>query len=314
MYRLSLELEHHQDLLLKKNFGPNAPTTKILKEKVDMLFLSVHPMIANNRPVPPNIVYFHAPHLHERKKLPQDLKSFLDDTPEGVVYVSLGSNIYPTLLAEDLLGAFIGAFKNLPYKFLWKFNGDDVSGIPKNVKVSKWFPQQDLLNHPNLKVFVTQGGIQSTSEGIDAAVPLVGVPLCSEQWYTTQKYEDFGIGIRLNSLTMTANDLSQAIKTVYEDKRYKNNILKLRDIFRDQPESSIERVVWWTEYVLRHGGAKHLKCLAAHTTFSEYYMIDLIIGTLVGSILFIPLMIFIACLLLKKILLKKKKELKIKNK
>jgi hypothetical protein len=60
-----------QDELLKQNFGPEAPTTEQMKENVDMLFLSVHPMFVNNMPVPPNILYFHAPHLQPEKTLPE---------------------------------------------------------------------------------------------------------------------------------------------------------------------------------------------------------------------------------------------------
>jgi glucuronosyltransferase len=49
---------------------------------------------------------------------------------------------------------------------------------------------------------------------------------------------------------------------------------KLRDIFRDEREGPLERVIWWTEYVLRHGGAKHLRSSAANVSLTEYYMID----------------------------------------
>jgi hypothetical protein len=70
-YKASGHLEEYQNELLKKNFGPETPTISQLKNNVDMLFLSVHPMIGNNRPVPPNVIFFHAPHLLPIKDLPQ---------------------------------------------------------------------------------------------------------------------------------------------------------------------------------------------------------------------------------------------------
>ena len=47
--------------------------------------------------------------------------------------------------------------------------------------VSKWLPQNDLLAHPNLRVFVTHGGLLSLQEAIYHKTPLVGVPLVNDQ-------------------------------------------------------------------------------------------------------------------------------------
>lgn len=46
---------------------------------------------------------------------------------------------------------------------------------------------------------------------------------------------------------------------------------------KDQPQSPLERGVWWTEYVIRHGGAKHLQASAAHMHWTEYYAMDLVL-------------------------------------
>ena len=57
---------------------------------------------------------------------------------------------------------------------------------------------------------------------------------------------------------------------------YREHIVKLRKIMNDQPQSPLERAVWWTEYVLRHGGALHLRTPAADMTWAEYYELHLI--------------------------------------
>ena len=50
---------------------------------------------------------------------------------------------------------------------------DDLENQPSNVKISKWLPQADLLSHPNIKLFIMQGGQQSLEEAIDRTIPLV---------------------------------------------------------------------------------------------------------------------------------------------
>lgn len=62
-----------------------------------------------------------------------------------MIYVSLGSNVRPSMMDQDLLDAFLNAFEALSYDILWKFDGDQLTKLPKNVKIKKWFPQRDLL-------------------------------------------------------------------------------------------------------------------------------------------------------------------------
>lgn len=80
-----------------------------------------------------------------KKNLFQDLQAYLDNSTRGVIYVSLGTNVRPSMMHQDLLDAFLDAFEALPYDIMWKFDGDNLKRIPKNVRIQKWFPQRDLL-------------------------------------------------------------------------------------------------------------------------------------------------------------------------
>lgn len=75
----------------------------------------------------------------------KDLKSYLDNSKRGVIYVSLGSNVRFSLMDADLVKVFLDAIEALPYDILWKYEADDLKRIPKNAKIQKWFPQRDLL-------------------------------------------------------------------------------------------------------------------------------------------------------------------------
>lgn len=64
---------------------------------------------------------------------------------------------------------------------------------------------------------------------------------------------------------------------------------------RDQPEKPIDRAMWWTEHVLRHGGARHLRSPASNKSWAQYFMLDLVF-----SIFLIAFGLFIACYVVLK--------------
>lgn len=75
------------------------------------------------------------------------------------------------------------------------------------------------LGHPKVKLFITQGGLQSTDEAIAAKVPLVAVPMLGDQWSSAEKYVRFGIGMKLTWATITDENIRNAIETVIKDQR-----------------------------------------------------------------------------------------------
>ena len=113
----------------------------------------------------------------------------MDAHPEGVVYVSFGSALKLSQLATEQKKVFIDTFrelKNTP--IIWKWD-DVLDNIPENVLVQKWLPQNDLLAHPSLRVFVTHGGLLSTQEALFHKIPLVGVPISTDQYPNMMRAE-----------------------------------------------------------------------------------------------------------------------------
>nr|XP_032522039.1 UDP-glucuronosyltransferase 2B4-like [Danaus plexippus plexippus] len=140
-------LEKMENNLLKTLFGPNTPDLQDLKKNVDMLFLNIHSVWDFNRPVPPNVLYLGGLHLQRKpvKELPKDLKNFLDSSSEGVIYMSFGTNVSPSALPAETIKIITNVFSDLPYKILWRWDSDKIPKHSKNVLISKWFPQSDLL-------------------------------------------------------------------------------------------------------------------------------------------------------------------------
>ncbi|KAI5632933.1 UDP-glucoronosyl and UDP-glucosyl transferase domain-containing protein [Phthorimaea operculella] len=267
--------EDFENEMFKRYFGVNLASVNDLYENVDMLFLNTHPVLEDSRPLPPSVIYMWGVHTKPPQELPKDLKDYLDSSKNGVIYMSFGTNTDPSLLPGDLISKFVKVFCDLPYNVLWKWAGAELPGKCKNIHTQKWFPQADLLRHPNVKAFVTQGGLQSTEEAIRAGVPLVGIPMLGDQWFNVEKYVQLKIGVQLDIETLTAEQFKNALKTVIEDDSYRQNIRKLDVLMRDEPMTGLERAVWWTEYVLRHRGARHLRAPAANMSWAQYLELEL---------------------------------------
>lgn len=74
-------------------------------------------------------------------------------------------------------------------------------------------------DHPKIKLFITQGGLQSTDEAINAGVPLIGVPMLADQWYNVEHYVHHGVGLQLDIRTVNTEVVKNAIETVIGDPR-----------------------------------------------------------------------------------------------
>ncbi|CAG9769396.1 unnamed protein product [Ceutorhynchus assimilis] len=201
----------------------------------------------------------------------------MDEATQGVVYLSFGSNVKSSTLLPKFLSLISKVLSDLPYLVLWKWEVDSTSPhLGKSVVTRRWFPQQDILAHPNIKVFVTQGGLQSIEEAISRNVPMVGVPFIADQPTNVERISELKIAEMIDWTTVTEDQLRDAILKVAEEPEYRERIKKIRDILLDQPMTGLEKAVWWTEYVIRHKGAKHLRSILADTSLWEYLLLDVV--------------------------------------
>ena len=154
-------------------------------------------------PYLPNVIEIGGLHLKDPKDLPKDLETFMDSSPNGVAFVSFGSSLSPSKLPKEKLEIFVEAFSNLE--------------LSKNVKISSWLPQQDLLGHPNLKVFVTHGGLGSLVEAIYHKAVIVGIPFSADQRPNLLRAERNGYARMLEWEDLTSANLINGIKDAMND-------------------------------------------------------------------------------------------------
>ncbi|CAF4891880.1 unnamed protein product [Pieris macdunnoughi] len=291
LVKLYYEVEEAENEVARRHLGKEFPSMGELMGNVEIILLNVHPVWDSNRPVPPNLIYLGGLHLQKEKELPKELKAELDAT-KGVIYMSFGSTVRSSILSQEKVDMFLNVLAQLPYTVFWKWDMK-VNNPPDNVIVRKWFPQADLLRHPKIKLFITQGGLQSIDEAIDAGVPMVGVPILWDQWYNVDKIVELEIGVMCDIRTSSKEDFKNAIETVLNNTRYKTNIEKLRDVINDQPQTSLQKAIWWIEHVIRHKGAKYLKSPAFDMSVTDYFEVYLILSAIAVCLIVFLMLTFV---------------------
>ena len=76
-----------------------------------------------------------------------------------------------------------------------------------------------FLAHPNVKLFITQCGLQSFQEAVYHGVPLLGIPFFGDQKYNAKKIETMGIGIQLTFRNITKDIIVNTIKEMLHNSR-----------------------------------------------------------------------------------------------
>lgn len=264
------------DQVIKKVFGEGLPSAYELDRNKSLLMYSCDPVMSYPKPLPPNVVLVGPMHIVPPKPLPEDLKSWVQGAKDGVIYFSLGSNMQGTSLPEEKRNAFLDAFARFPnYHIIWKWETDmHFPGQAENIKFKKWIPQQDLLAHGKVKVFISQCGLQSVQEAIHYGVTLICIPFFGDQDHNSLRVVTLGSAIQLDYIKINKETVFKALKEILYNPRYRDNMQQLSAVFKDRVLSPVDMAIWWVEYVLHHRGAKHLRPASLDLHWTQYIMLD----------------------------------------
>ncbi|XP_075896482.1 UDP-glucuronosyltransferase-like [Nelusetta ayraudi] len=227
------------------------------------------------KPIMPNMAMIGGINCAKNAALPADLEEFVNGSgDDGFIIFTLGSMV--AIMPEEKAQLFFDAFRQIPQRVLWRYTGPAPANVPKNVKLMKWLPQNDLLAHPKVKVFMTHGGSHGIFEGICNAVPMLMFPLFGDQKDNVNRMVSRGAAKRLAVHEFTTEELVVALKELVQDRSYKENIVKLSHINQDRPVSALELATFWTEFVMKHKGADHLRVAAHDLNWFQYHSLDVI--------------------------------------
>lgn len=146
--------------------------------------------------------------------------------PNSVVYVNYGSI---TVMTEQHLKEFAWGLASSKQPFLWIVRPDVVMGagsamlpeeffaeIKDRGLILSWCPQEQVLAHPSVGVFLTHCGWNSTLESVCSGVPVICWPFFADQ-QTNCRYActTWGIGMEVNH-DVKRDELAALVKEMME--------------------------------------------------------------------------------------------------
>lgn len=103
---------------------------------------------------------------------------------------------------------------------------EQLGKIPNNFYVYNFVPQIEVLKRTDL--FITHGGMNSTSEAMYFGVPLIVVPQAADQPIVGKRIEDLELGRVINKNNISSNIIRNYANEILNDDRYKDNMMKMR--------------------------------------------------------------------------------------
>uniref|UniRef100_A0A667Z7A6 Glucuronosyltransferase n=1 Tax=Myripristis murdjan TaxID=586833 RepID=A0A667Z7A6_9TELE len=290
----------HFDHIAYQFLGEEVGVAEVLSESAIWL-LRTDSILDFPRPLMPNMVFVGGISCNIRNPLPQDLESWVSGE-HGFVVFTLGTAV--SVLPEEITAVLLEAFRQIPQKVIWRYTGPVPDDVPENVKMMEWVPQNELL----VRAFITHAGSHGLYEGLCHAVPMVMMPLGGDQPDNAQRMASRGVGVVLDITTITVETLLQGLNDVINNSSYKESVEKLSAFHKDRPFDPLELSVYWTEFVMRHKGATHLRAAAHDLNWVQYHCLDVL--ALLATVVLLVVMVTMRCmrLCLRKLSRKRKQD------
>ena len=76
--------------------------------------------------------------------------------------------------------------------------------------------------------------------------------------------------------------------------RFKQSAMRISSLLKDRPRSPLQETCDWIEYVIRHGGARHLRAQVFNIPWYQYYLLD-VMAFLVAMVTLVVVVIRLSC-------------------
>ncbi|XP_055551136.1 UDP-glycosyltransferase UGT5-like [Wyeomyia smithii] len=280
LYRI---VQWNDNRLLTARFGDGIPDVSEIAKNTSLLLVNQHYTLSGARPLVPAVVEVGGVHIRPPKPLPKDIQKILDDSTEGVIVISWGSVLKASTLPRVKRDAIVNALRRLSLTVLWKWEDDNIEDLPKNVFIKNWLPQRDVLCHPNVRLFLSHGGLLGVSEAVHCQVPVVTTPIYGDQFLNAAALVNRGMGVMMHYHLIDTEYVFQRIQEGLQPD-VRQAALDVSRAYRHRPQTPVELAVWSIENVLMNGHRKLEKSYSSELSVPIYYNWDVVGGLLLMTI------------------------------
>ncbi|KAH8415130.1 hypothetical protein KR215_005135, partial [Drosophila sulfurigaster] len=295
---------------------PNMPPFEELGKNVSLAFFTSHALSEGPiRPNVPAVIEVGGIQIKDKPNpLPKQLAEFLSHAENGAILLSLGSNVKSSHLKSDTNNKIFNVLSKLKQRIIWKWEDlDNTPGKSDNILYSKWLPQDDILAHPNITLFITHAGKGGITEAQYHGKPMLALPICADQPSNALRMVKDGFGLSLSLLTVEEEPFKESLTELLENPQYTHKVKTFSALYRDRPMSAPESVLYWCEYVMRHHGAAHLQSPLLKMNFIAANNLDVFALLVTIIIVFIYISKFVLTAIIRKLRGKPKNTDKIKK-
>jgi N-glycosyltransferase len=167
--------------------------------------------------------YYRLPDPIDHQPLDPAIAQLPSDAP--LVLATFGSNLQMLMTADSKLTAITAdALGSLPVRAVLALGSDAAVSSwagprPANVHFASFVQQRQLLGACDL--FLTHAGFSGVRESLAVGVPMVALPLFSEQPVNATRVDELELGVEVNPAGITPETLAASLKRVLDDPSYR---------------------------------------------------------------------------------------------
>jgi len=99
-----------------------------------------------------------------------------------------------------------------------------------SIHITENSPQFSILNHTNIKIHLTHGGIGSIYESLYTGTPMLLLPIAFDQFGNSEKLLENDVGLFLSKVSLNVQDIINKIKILQTDKSILVNVERMKNL------------------------------------------------------------------------------------